>query len=75
VPKLLDALEGAKAIRRDPQGIVRRNASGVIPNWLPQTPGLAKLTTTMSAALARAEQGAATMPAVEKPTTGKAKQA
>jgi hypothetical protein len=74
-PKLLDALEGAKTITRDAKGIVRRSAGGVIPNWLPQTPALAKLTSTMSAALARAEQGTASTPAVEKAPTGKAKQA
>lgn len=71
--KLLDALENEKAITRDTQGVVRLRAGSSIPNWLPQTPALAKLASVMRAGLERAELGAST-PAVEKPT-GKAQSA
>ncbi len=71
--KLLDALEDEKAITRDAKGIVRLRAGGSIPNWLPQTPTLAKLASVMRGALERAEQGVSTAPAVEQIPTGKAK--
>jgi hypothetical protein len=73
--KLLDALEGEKAITRDAKGIVRLRAGGSIPNWLPQTPTLAKLASVMREALERAEQGVGTAPGAEKVPTGKAKRA
>ncbi|EYF06005.1 Eco57I restriction-modification methylase domain-containing protein [Chondromyces apiculatus] len=73
--KLLEALENEKAITQDGKGIVRLRARGSIPNWLPQTPTLARLASVMLGALERAEQGAATTPAVEKVTTGRAKRA
>jgi hypothetical protein len=74
-PKLLEALENEKVITRDAKGIVRLRAGGAIPNWLPQTPMLAKLASVMRAGLDRAEAGASTTPALEKVPTGKAKRA
>ncbi|WP_437533141.1 N-6 DNA methylase [Sorangium sp. So ce726] len=73
--KLLDALENEKAITRDAKGIVRLRAESSIPNWLPQTPTLAKIASVMHTALERAERGASTTPAAEKPPAGKAKRA
>lgn len=73
--KLLQALENEKAITRDAKGIVRLRAGSTIPNWLPQTPTLAKLASVMQAGLEQAETGASTTPAVEKAPTGKAKHA
>jgi hypothetical protein len=72
---LLEALENEKVITRDAKGIVRLRAGGAIPNWLPQTPMLAKLASVMRAGLDRAEAGASTTPALEKVPTGKAKRA
>ncbi|AKF86362.1 hypothetical protein MFUL124B02_25795 [Myxococcus fulvus 124B02] len=73
-PQLLDALENEKAITRDAKGIVRLRAGSAIPNWLPQTPTLTKLASVMRAGLERAEDRAATTPAIEKPA-GKVKHA
>jgi hypothetical protein len=73
VTKLLDALENEKAITRDTKGVVRLRAGASIPNWLPQTPTLAKLASVMREALERAEQGATTTPAVERVPTRTAK--
>jgi hypothetical protein len=73
--KLLDALETATAITRDGKGMVRLRTGGTIPNWLPQTPTLAKLAVSMRRGLERAERGANDMPAVESIPTGKVKSA
>ena len=74
-PKLLAALETAKAITQDSKGIVRLRAGASIPNWLPQTPVLAMLASMMRDALDRAEGGGSAAPAVEVPPTEKAKHA
>ncbi|OJY31032.1 MAG: restriction endonuclease [Myxococcales bacterium 68-20] len=74
-PKLLQALENEKAITRDAKGLVRLRAGSTIPNWLPQTPTLAKLASLMRAGLKQAEAGASMTPAVEKVPTRKAKRA
>jgi hypothetical protein len=71
VPRLLQALENERAITQDAKGLVRRRAEGSIPNWLPQTPALAKLASVILAGLGRAEISASATTAVEKPT-GKA---
>jgi hypothetical protein len=71
--KLLQALE--KVITRDAKGVVKLRAGSTIPNWLPQTPTLAKLASVMRAGLEQAESGAATTPDVEKAPVGKAKRA
>jgi hypothetical protein len=73
--KLLQALENEKVITRDSKGIVRLRAGSTIPNWLPQTPTLAKLASVMRAGLEQAEAGASTAPAFEKTPTWKAKPA
>ena len=73
--KLLQALENEKVITRDAKGIVRLRAGTAIPNWLPQTPTLAKLASVMRAGLEQAEVGASTTSTVEKVPTGKAKRA
>jgi hypothetical protein len=72
--KLLAALEDAKAITRDANGVVRLRAGGSIPNWLPQTPTLAKLASVMRPGLERADVGVPEAPAAETPL-GKAKPA
>lgn len=74
-PKLLEALENERVITRDAKGIVRLRAGSSIPNWLPQTPTLAKLASVMRAGLEQAENGASTTSAVERPPTGKTKRA
>ncbi len=74
-PKLLEALDNEKVITRDAEGIVRLRVGGTIPNWLPQTPTLAKLASVMRAGLEQADVGASTTTAVEKAPTGKAKRA
>lgn len=70
VQKLLQALENEKVITRDTKGIVRLRADSPIPNWLPQTPTLAKLASVMRAGLEQAEAAASTAPAIEKTPTG-----
>lgn len=72
--KLLQTLDDNKVITRDTKGIVRLRAGGTIPNWLPQTPTLAKLASVMRAGL-DAAVGASTAPAVELVPTGKANHA
>ena len=74
-PKLLDALENEQVITRDAKGIVRLRAGSTIPNWLPQTPTLARLASVMRAGLEHAEAGASPAPVVEKVPSGKAKRA
>ena len=49
--RLLKALENENVITRDTKGIVRLRAGRPIPNWLPQTPTLAKLASVMRAGL------------------------
>ena len=71
VSRLLQALENEKIITRDAKGVVRLRAGSTIPNWLPQTPTLAKLASVMRAGLEQAEAGASTTTAVEKVPTGK----
>lgn len=66
--KLLDALENEGTITRDVKGLVRLRADGSIPNWLPQTPTLAKLASVMRVGLEYAEAGASKPPAGEKST-------
>lgn len=73
--KLLAALATAKAITQDAKGIIRLRAGGSIPNWLPQTPTLAKLASMMRGALERAEHGASAASTVETLPLGKAKSA
>lgn len=73
--KLLRALENEQVITRDAKGIVRLRAGSSIPNWLPQTPTLARLATMMRAGLEQAEAGGSTTPAVEKVPAGRAKRA
>lgn len=75
VSRLLQALENEKVITRDANGVVRLRAGNTIPNWLPQTPTLAKLASVMRGGLEQAEAGASTTTAVEKVPTGKAKRA
>jgi len=72
MPELLEALENEKVITRDAKGIVRLRGGSSIPNWIPQTPTLARLVSAMRLGLERAELGASTTPAVERPT-GKAR--
>lgn len=55
--KLLQALENEKVITRDAKGIVRLRAGSTLPNWLPQTPTLAKLASVMRAGLEQAAGG------------------
>lgn len=74
-PKLLQALENEKTITRDPKGIVWLRAGSSIPNWLPQTPTLAKLASVMRAGLEQPEAGASTIPAGKMGPVGKAKRA
>jgi hypothetical protein len=74
-PNLLLALENEKAITRDAEGIVRVHAGGAIPNWLPQTPTLAKLTNVMRVGLEQAESGVTTTTVVENVPDGKEKRA
>lgn len=73
--KLLQALENEKTITRDAKGIVRLRAGSTIPNWLPQTPTLAKLAGVMRAGLDHAAVGASPAPLVEKVPDGRAKRA
>ena len=75
VSRLLQALENEKVITRDANGFVRLRAGSTIPNWLPQTPTLAKLASVMRGGLEQAEAGASTTTAVEKVPSGKAKRA
>lgn len=74
-PKLLEALENEKVITRDAKGVLRLRAGCAIPNWLPQTPTLAKLASVMRAGLEQAEQDVSAALAVEKAPAGKAKRA
>jgi hypothetical protein len=74
VTKLLDALENENVITRDTMGIVRLRAVTSIPNWLPQTPTLAKLARVMHVGLEHAEASASKTLAGEKPA-GKTKRA
>lgn len=71
--KLLQALENEKIITRDAKGIVRLRAGHLIPNWLPQTPTIAKLASVMQAGLEQSGAGVATTATGEKVATGKAK--
>lgn len=73
--KLIQALENEKVITRDAEGIVRLRAGSSIPNWLPQTPTLAKLASMMRAGLEQADADASTTPSVERVPSGKAKRA
>lgn len=74
-PKLLQALENEKVITRDASGVVRLRAGSPIPNWLPQTPTLAKLASVMRAGLEQADASALDDARLEKAPTGKAKPA
>lgn len=73
--KLLQALDNEETITRDANGIARLRAGSTIPNWLPQTPTLAKLASVMRAGLEQADASASTTPAVEELPTRKAKRA
>lgn len=73
--KLLEVLENEKVITRDAKGIVRLREGSTIPNWLPQTPTLAKLASVIRAGLEHAEVGASTAVAVQNTPHGKAKRA
>lgn len=72
---LLGALESEGVITRDAKGIARLRAGSALPNWLPQTPTLAKLASIMRAGLERAEAGAEAAPVVEKVPLRKATRA
>jgi hypothetical protein len=72
--KLLGALENEKTITRDAKGIAKVRAGASIPNWLPQTPTLAKLGSIMRVGLERTE-GKASAPTVTEKPTGKVKRA
>ncbi|MBL8679272.1 MAG: N-6 DNA methylase [Myxococcales bacterium] len=72
---LLQALENEKLITRDARGIVRLRAGKSIPNWLPQTPTLAKLVRVMRAGLDRAEARQSATSTIEVPAVEKAKRA
>lgn len=73
--KLLQALENEGAITRDAKGIVRLRVGGTIPNWLPQTPTLAKLASVMRAGLVQAGADAATTITIQTAQTGKVRPA
>lgn len=72
-PNLLQALENEGIITRDTKGIVRLHAGGIVPNWLPQTPTLAKLASVMRVGLEQAEIGASMATAAEDVQGGKEK--
>jgi hypothetical protein len=59
-PELLLALENERVITRDAKGMVRLRAGSTIPNWLPQTPALAKLANAMRPGLEHAAEASAT---------------
>jgi hypothetical protein len=72
---LLQALVSEKVITLDEKGIARLRAGSSTPNWLPQTPTLARLASVMRAGLEQAEAGDSTTVEFEKSPTGKAKRA
>jgi len=73
--KLLEALENEKAITVDTKGVVRQRSASAAPNWLPQTPTLAKLASVMQHGLEQAKPLASATPAGGKAVTRKAKRA
>ena len=73
--KLLQGLENEQVITRDAKGIARPRAGRTIPNWLPQTPTLARLASVMRTGLEQSEAGGSRAPAVENAPARKAKRA